>query len=118
MSKNSWSNPELKEKIVEQISKESSQLIDLLISDECVNNSLAVMIKKVLLEINGSINAHNSFNSRHEALGVIWEEFLEVSEEIHKNDDANVENELKQLSSACIIFMFQLYEEIHRKNDN
>ena len=52
-------------------------------------------------------NIHGEYNSRHEGLGVIVEEFDEFKDAIRENDDSATGVEAKQLAAAAMQFYLE-----------
>lgn len=53
-------------------------------------------------EIESAHAAHGEFNSTHEALGVLCEEWDELREAIHRNDAAAIAEEALQVSAVAL----------------
>ena len=51
-----------------------------------------------------------AFNSRHEILGVIQEEYSELVDAVHTGNNGNVSDELLDIAVACIIGMISVGE--------
>lgn len=48
------------------------------------------------------------FVSRHEILGLAWEEFMECGQEVRRNDDKLLYKELRDLALICVWSMASL----------
>jgi NTP pyrophosphatase (non-canonical NTP hydrolase) len=61
-----------------------------------------VAIDSVRQEAEASAARYNGFNSTHEALGVLLEEFDELRAAIHANDMASISREAMQVSAVAL----------------
>jgi len=67
--------------------------------DEAINSTTS-MIHKRLFE-----KGKGTYASIHETLGIITEEYDELIDAVHNNDQAQVHKELKDIAVGCIIAM-------------
>ena len=71
-------------------------------------------ITAVLVDLGSSINdrqeekGHSIYNTSHETLGIISEEFDEYKEAVHLNEQKHQYDELMDIAVACIIAMASL----------
>lgn len=65
-----------------------------------------VFLHGVQQEYERASKKHKKFNSYHEGLAVIWEEFEELKTEIFKKepDEDNLNSELEQIAAMCLKF--------------
>lgn len=75
------------------------------------NDPLIRSVESVLLELNGAVNKFPAFNSSHEGLAVIEEEFLELRDEVFSNPNKfpgrneRMREEAVQLAAMAIRFL-------------
>lgn len=82
----------LDQKIIEKISK-----------SDC--------ILKVLEELHQGIKKNGSFNSTHEGLGALTEEYYELIMAIHSNNIDSILKEAAQVSAIAMNFLIDFGEE-------
>lgn len=64
-------------------------------------NDYQIVSTQVVCELIRAIEKHGDFNSTHEALGVILEEFEELKEEIKAGREKEACKEAIQLAAMC-----------------
>lgn len=71
----------------------------------------------VRAELSSATRRHGSFHSMHEGLGVIYEEFDELADEIRNNDFELAIEEAKQVAAMGIRFMLDIGALIEAKEN-
>ena len=64
--------------------------------------TLDFYLTEITTELDRALKKHGNFNSTHEALGVILEEFEELKEAIKNGDEENGTEEAIQLAAMCL----------------
>lgn len=64
-------------------------------------NDYKLVSTRVICELSRALEKHGDFNSTHEALGVILEEFEELKEEIKAGREKEACGEAVQLAAMC-----------------
>ena len=64
--------------------------------------TLDFYLTEITAELDRALAKHGNFNSTHEALGVILEEFEELKEAIKNGDEENGIEEAVQLAAMCV----------------
>jgi NTP pyrophosphatase (non-canonical NTP hydrolase) len=58
-----------------------------------------------------AVNKYGNFASTHEALGVIWEEFCELSDAVRANDPGEIMDEALDIAAVCMRLADEIYNE-------